>query len=829
MRMTWRLVTGPILQHPGRSLLCVLAIAMGVALGFAVQLINGSAIGEFTRAAQTLAGKADLTIRGARSGFDEAVYADLAQRVGVALASPALEVDAKLPGRDEPLRTIGLDVFRAGRLQPALFVEGANLLDSLRADTVFLSPAAMEWLGIRQGDSLTVQSGLAQHTLRVAGTLTTDDTLGRVAVMDIAAAQALFDRVGRISRVDLRLAAGVDTDRFIATLDLPPGMTAERPRDAGSATDRMTRAYRVNLDVLALVALFTGGLLVFSTQALSVAQRRAQIALLRVLGHTRSQIAGLLIAEGLILGVVGAVLGLAGGLALARIAMEIVGADLGAGYFQGVAPHLRVNPTAALTFGLLGLAAALGGSLGPALEAARAAPAVALKSGDDQRAFAALRLPWTGIACLVAGAIAANLPPIDDLPVFGYLAIAALLMGTILALPALTAFLLARIPRARHLAVTLAIEQLRARPAQAALSLAAIVAAVSLAVSMAVMVSSFRTSVDAWLEGILPADLYLRASSGGDSAFFTEADQSRIHAVPGIARLEFLRWQQVLLDPARPRVTLLARDAVDADAERRLPLVGAIATTNGSLPRAWLSEPAAALYGSAPGRRIAIPLNGRMHEFIVAGIWRDYARQNGAVLIDRATYIALSDDHSANDAGIWLAPGAATADVMQAIETRFGAEAIEFATPGEIRALSLSIFDRTFTVTYALEAAAILIGLVGLSSAIGSQVLARRREFGMLRHIGVTRGQIARMLATEGFIVAAVGLIIGGVLGFAMSFILIHVVNRQSFHWGMQMHVPLAGLALFFVVMLALATVTARLAGRQAMTGDAVRAVKEDW
>lgn len=180
MRMNWRLATGPLLQHPGRSLLCVLAIAMGVALGFAVQLINGSAISEFTRAAQTLAGKADLTVRGARDGFDESVYADLAQHAGVALASPALEVDAKLPGRDEPLRIIGIDVFRAGRLQPALFAEGADLIDSLRADTVFLSPAAMAWLGAKGGDALTVQSGLAQHTLRVAGTLTAGDALGRV-------------------------------------------------------------------------------------------------------------------------------------------------------------------------------------------------------------------------------------------------------------------------------------------------------------------------------------------------------------------------------------------------------------------------------------------------------------------------------------------------------------------------------------------------------------------------------------------------------------------------------------------------------------------------
>lgn len=827
--MKGRLLVGPIVQHPGRSLLCVVAVALGVALGFAVQLINGSAIREFTHAAQTVAGKADLTVRGPRQGFDEGTYVDLARREGVALVSPALEVDAKLPGREEPLHIVGLDVFRAGRLQPALFAEGADLLDSLRADTVFLSPVAMDWLGVQPGATITVQSGLARHGLRVAGALSGESSLGRVAIMDIAAAQALFDRIGRVSRVDVRLASGVDVERFIATLDLPPGLIAERPRDAGTTTDRMTRAYRVNLDVLALVALFTGGLLVFSTQALSVAQRRAQVALLRVVGCTRGQIAALLTAEGLLLGIAGAVLGLAGGLALARIAMDLVGADLGAGYFRGIAPVLRVSPAAALTFGSLGIAAAVAGSLGPALEAARAAPAAALKSGDEQRAFAALRPPWIGIACLVAGVAASGLPPVDGLPIFGYLAIAALLLGTILSLPALTAFVLARIPSARHLPVVLALEQLRARPAQAALSLAAIVAAVGLSVSMAVMVGSFRTSVDAWLEAVLPADLYLRSGSGGDSAFLTESDQALIRAVPGLERIEFLRWQQVLLDPQRPPVTLLARDGLEPNPERRLPLVGPVAPTDGSLPRAWLSEPAAALHGIAPGQRIAIPLNGRIHRFVAAGVWRDYARQNGAVLIDRTVYVALTNDRSANDAGLWLAPGTAAAALQGAIAAIVGSDAVEFATPGEIRAASLALFDRTFTVTYALEAAAILIGLVGLSSAIGSQVLARRREFGMLRHVGVLRSQIASMLAIEGFLVAAVGLLIGIALGFAMSLILIHVVNRQSFHWGMQLHVPVAGLAVFVAVMLTLATVTAVLSGRQAMAGDAVRAVKDDW
>jgi putative ABC transport system permease protein len=212
----------------------------------------------------------------------------------------------------------------------------------------------------------------------------------------------------------------------------------------------------------------------------------------------------------------------------------------------------------------------------------------------------------------------------------------------------------------------------------------------------------------------------------------------------------------------------------------------------------------------------------------VAGIWRDYARQNGALLVERATYRALTGDEAANDAGIWVDPGAALSLVRAELE-RLAPGGIELLTPGEVREISLTVFDRTFAVTYALEAAAILIGLIGLSSAIGAEVIARRKEFGMLRHVGMTRRQIATMLAAEGGAIGVVGVVTGGLLGFAMSLILIFVVNRQSFHWGMDLHVPWAALTVFAIAMVGLAAGTAALGGRQATGGDVVRAVKEDW
>jgi putative ABC transport system permease protein len=128
-----------------------------------------------------------------------------------------------------------------------------------------------------------------------------------------------------------------------------------------------------------------------------------------------------------------------------------------------------------------------------------------------------------------------------------------------------------------------------------------------------------------------------------------------------------------------------------------------------------------------------------------------------------------------------------------------------------------------------MEAVAVLVGLFGLSSSLGAIVLARRREFGVLRHLGMTRREIGRMLMAEGSLLALLGALAGLALGGAISLVLIYVVNRQSFNWSMDLHPPLALLAALTAALVALAALTARLSGREAMSMAPVRAVKEDW
>jgi putative ABC transport system permease protein len=838
---TRAMLAGSLAQNRTRSALSVLAIALGVALGYAVQLITGAAVNELALGVQFLAGGADLQVRGPRGGFDESIYPELARLPEVVVASPVVEVEAKLADRSEVLKIIGVDVFRAAAVQPGLSSDTGNSLDHLRSDTIFLSPAAARTLDVEPGGTLRFQVALRDIPLRVAG-LVSADAQQRFAVMDIAGAQANFDRLGRLTRVDLRLRPGVDVDALRERLQasLPAGLAVQRPEASVAASESLSRSYRVNLNVLALVALFTGGLLIFSTQALAVVRRRSQLALLRVLGVTRRHLATMLVVEGAIVGIVGSALGLAGGFVLAQIAVRTIGADFGAGYFRGVAPALALAPVALALFFCLGVLIAMLASLVPALEAARAPPAQALKPGDDERAFARLRPSWPGFLTLGAGAVAALLPPVAGLPLFGYVAIALLLIGTLMLMPRIAVMLLAALPLPRGAPPRLALLQLRGAPGQVAVSLAAIVAAVSLMVSMAIMVASFRISLDSWLERILPADVYVRASSGGDTAYMSADDQVRIGALAGVRRAEFAREQQLLLDPNRPRVVLLARAIDPANLSRQLqllsgpvaqvPQVPQLPDAPGAPPPAWVNETMVDLYGFTPGKVVELPIAGKPVAFTVVGVWRDYVRPQGAIVIERERFIALTGDRSATSGALWLTPGASADELERAIERDIpGGARLELAAPGEIRDVSLKAFDRTFAVTYALELAAVVIGLFGLSSSFGALVLSRRREFGMLRHIGMTRRQIGSMLAAEGVTITGIGLLAGFGLGWLISLVLIQVVNRQSFHWSMELSVPWTWLAGAALAVLALSTLTALASGRQAMSERAVLAVKEDW
>jgi putative ABC transport system permease protein len=825
------LTAGAWRTNRSRLILSVIGVALGVALGVAVHLINSSALNQFTQAARSLSGDANLAVRGTQAGFDETVYPTIARMPGVEVASPVLEVDLRVPG-NKPLHLVAIDPFQALRIQPLLLGSRFDtMVDILQSDAVVLSRAAADELDVANGGELVVQVGTKPVHLRVAGVLAPEVTAQRIAFADIATAQWRLDRLGVINRIDIRVAPDADVGAVTSAIakllpeDVQVGDIDAQSRQA----ETMTRAYRVNLDMLALVALFTGAFLVFATQALTILQRRAEIAVLRVVGVTKGGVLRILLTESMAVGAAGATIGLLLGYLLAWFASTRFGGDLGAGYFNGTSVSLKQDPFTVLVFFALGVLAALAGCAIPAWRAASSDPAPALKAANlsdvgDERPL------WPGLLLLAATLPLLALPPAGDLPLGGYAAIGTLLAGALWLVPAVADFIFGRLPPTDSAMPQIAIEQLRGGHSQLSISIAGIVVSFSLMIAMLIMISSFRDSLEQWLIDVLPADAYVRAGSAAQTGFFDEDTLQRIAALPSVARASGVRVVEVPVLPGQVPATLLARD-FDAAGAEAIPLVpGTRASIGSELPPVWISEAAADLFAWHPGNPIEITLGGKPARFAVAGIWRDYTRQNGTLLIERTLYRKLTGDARVNDAWVWLKPGAQVADLAGDVERLLGraglADVRDVAT---IRRASLALFDRTFAVTYVLEGVAVLIGLFGISVGFSSQVLARRAEFGMLRHIGVTRAQIGQLLGIEGLLAGAIGVTYGLVTGGLISIVLIRVINRQSFHWSMDLHVPVAALLAISVVLVLTAAATAMFSGRNAMGTQPIAAVKDDW
>lgn len=843
----WAAICWPAWRdQPSRVLLAIVAVLLGVALAFGVHLLNGAALSEFARAAQGVNGQPDLILRARAGSLTDADLADVLNRPEVAAASPVVEAQALWPGqtgrdgRGLSVHLIGLDPLAllasaaSGRpLAPELTpqVEGGPA-QLLGANTVHLNGAARGHLpagSTRLMLRLPGPAGGEPHDIELAigGRVAAGST--PLGVLDIADAQLLFGRLGSLDRIDVQLAPGVNAAAWAA--QLPTRWKATPPDDEGARLSDLTRAYRVNLGLLALMALFTGSFLVYAVLSLATAQRLPQWALVGVLGVSARMRWRLILIEGLIVGIVGTVLGLAVGVGLAAGALKLLGSDLGLhGASDSSAELLRRQPLLlpALVYAALGLAAALVAALAPALTVRRIAPALVLKGLGLP---ASRTLPaWVGGGLLALGAALAWLPPMwGDTPVAAYLSMLCLLMGGLALVPALVRAMTALLARAGGPLLLLARERSRDQATETRRSLAGVLVALALAVAMTVMIGSFRESLMRWLDHALPADLYVRSSLRGGNGLPSPLPPALLSALPrqpGIARTAPQRTARLRLAPDADPVALTARD-VDAGS---LPLVerwsGALVAD--ALP-VWVNEAARDRDGLKPGHVFSAELvdGGRVVKLQVHGIWRDYSRQSTALWMALPDYRRASGDDSSTEVALWLAPGQ-TLDATRAAIRKLAGEDAEMAAAGELRTLSLKLFDRSFAITIWLQAVALAVGLFGVIASQSAQALARRREFGLLRHLGLSRRQLMRLLFIEASLSGGAGALAGLALGLGLSVVLVYVVNPQSFHWSMEMHLPLVRLTALVGLAFAAAVGASLLAGRQALDSDAVRAVRED-
>lgn len=870
MLFCW-LLTSAFRAQPGRWLIAGLTVALGIGLAVAIHTVNRSALSEFGRALDTVNGQASAQLVSTSGDFSDALLDEVVshqKELGIRAVSPVLE------RATQPVRVLGLDIFQAGRVTSALLpaVSEEQRMRLFEQDAIFLSSMALKELGLVVGDDLNLSLGGKTQIFKVAG-LVPGIASQSLAVMDLGVAQWRLGGLGQLSRLDIQLSNGAsEKDLRIALKTLNLDLTLVTADDRDRRMSNLSRAYRVNLSVLALVALFTGAFLVFTTISFSVLRQQSELALLSVLGAGRTWLFGLVLTQSLLVAALGGLLGIGLGLGLASVLLRVMGGDLGAGYFSTTVPPLDIDMSVLLGFWLLSLL--VGGVAGyfPARAATAGSPVSQLRAGATERTLKPVLNARLAVALAIISLVLTLLPPIDGLPIAAYLSIAFLLFAGIALMPSLVkqffSWLARLIPsegkRAISPSLTLALWRLAQAPASAAGLIAGVVAALALTVAMVVMVASFRDSVTHWLDKVLPADLYASltrselndapgqnppsqsydasgknlTSSLNDASVQVPASLARLAAIPGIARAEFTLQQKILFRPEQPEVMLIARPVPVNRVAQVLPVTGALSIqpkgVKAPLPEVFVSEAMLDLYGWNPGEIHTLPVkvsSGEYPSVWVAGVFRDYGRQHGSVVIDISVYQALTQDRRRTDLALWLTADANSTEVLERLRTQFPAfKALEFRSSTDLRALSLTIFDRSFAMTYALEVAALLVALFTVAAGFAGQALLRQKEFALVQQLGQSVSQLTQWICFESGLLLALACCWGTVLGLLMSQVLIHRVNPQSFHWTMETSLPAVAIVVLILVTVVLGMLAAVWAAKRNLNSERLAlSLREDW
>jgi putative ABC transport system permease protein len=792
----------PMLRDKGRSLLVLFAVALGVAVVLAIDLAGSAAAGSFHSSLQTLAGDNNLEVT-ADGGVPQSIVGQLSRLPWPIRVTPRIQDHAAVAASGETIPLIGID-FIAQANDPAdqKFSFSPSTLDDLSSpSSIWVTRSLCD----RIGGTVTLLINDRRSTFTVRGFLPASaEVSGDAAVMDIAAAQQATGKAGRVDRILIKVpddpGFAVWQQRIRSVL--PPGVQLLPQGSETAGNRRMLEAFRWNLRILSYIALLVGAFLIYNTISVSVVRRRAEIGTVRALGATRGAVLLAFLAEATAFGVLGSLLALPLGRLLAGGAVRLLSATVNALYVSSHPGALALSTgSVALAF-TVGIAVALASAVAPAREAARVPPTEAMALGRREYEVRVERRRDALLALLLAGAaaFASRLPALDGKPIFGYLAALLLVAASALAIPALVSVLMPALSAAFRgllgVESLLAARSLAGSLRRTSVLVATLSTAIAMMTSVGIMVGSFRQTVITWMERQLPADLYLRpAGLPGADRFPTIRSElaDSIARLPGVAAVSRFRAYPIEYQglPAT-----LASANVDAPQDREgteflsgrpsAAVLRQLAEGNNAI----VSEPFANKHHVHTGDQLTLPLGASAVSFHVIGIFYDYGDEGGIVFLARSTLLRYLPDPAASSLAVYLAPGADPQAVRSAIGKAAAGTDVLVLSNGEIRRQGIRTFDQTFAITYALEAVAILVAVLGIAGALISIVIDRRREFGLLRFLGAAASQIRRLILVEAAMIGILANIVGLALGYLLSLILIYVINLQSFGWTIRFHWP---------------------------------------
>jgi putative ABC transport system permease protein len=815
----------PLLAEPVRTALTILAIALGVAVVLAIDLAGTAAAGSFRSSMETLAGDSDLEII-ASGGVPEGAAGTLSAlpfpvRISARIEDYAIEVDTQ---HSFPL--LGLD----------LIAEGDGHEDAASSFHMERPEDALKYLGqydsIWVGQSLVHKAGdrikllvndqVREYTVR--GVYPDANGNAAAVVMDLAAAQVALNRFGRVDRILVKFPPTASLEEWQQRLRgaLPTGVEV---RPAGTGTDenrRMLAAFRWNLRLLSYIALVVGAFLIHNTISVSVVRRRAEIGIVRALGASRGTVLAAFLGEAASFGLIGALLGLPLGRLMASGAVRLMSATVEALYVSSRPGSIALNASAVVTAMIIGIGVSVASAYSPAREASLVPPVEAMARGRREYTARVHKTRDLLIAVLLGlgAALASRAPAVAGKPLFGYLATLLLIVASALAVPALVDATTRSFSRllGKILGVEAALgsRSLSASLRRTSVLVGALSTAIAMMTAVGIMVGSFRQTVLLWMGDQLPADLYLRPA--GDPAADRHPTISpeladKIAALRGVAAIDRLREYEISyegmpaeLGSVELRVLRSYHKADFLSGRSSADVLAELREANAVI----VSEPFANKHHVQKGDAITLSLGDTKTAFRIADVFYDYSSERGALLMDRNTALRYLPDPAPSNLAIYIAPDARLESVRAEIEQASAGHRVLIFSNRDLRCEALRIFDRTFAITYALEAVAVIVAVLGVAGALLALVIDRRRELGLLRFLGAASGQVRKLIMVEAGLLGLLATFAGVAQGFALSLILVFVINKQSFGWTIRFHWPVAVLLSALTVVYA-ATVLAGL------------------
>jgi putative ABC transport system permease protein len=833
--------------------IALLGVALGVAVVTAMDIANASALQSFRTSISAVNGKATHQIVAADgffSGVPDPVFASVFKTPGLVAAAPVVEsngiilsandaVLGELPSADADysggavVRILGIDPlldepFRSSELKSETSGSeksasntttlGSNALNDwvLRDDACVLPDSIARRMHIPLNGTLTLLYSGRRHTLRLIGTFDTSKGLARgsddLLFMDIAAAQERFGRPGYISSIDLILPPDAAGDQLAAKIqkELPQGLIVQRPSDRAGKTEALLDAFELNLRALSLLALVVGIFLIHNTLTVAVLQRLPLIGTLRCLGSSATEIRRAVLLEALLLGIAGSLSGLLVGTALAGLFLQQVGGIVSDLYVHVGAFSIFYQAEPFIKGLALGVLASLIGAWFPSREAAATQPVQILRrSRLERRTQSSWKLLGIlGIAAFAATLGLALVPGSSPVPGLG--AAFMLALGGAFCSPAITrgcSVLMTRLLKRRPSSTRgsgpvrtlgeLAFSGLSAHLSRTGLAVGALSLALSMTIGVALMVSSFRGTLDKWMEQSLHADLYIRPA--GPSAmrlrtFMADGVLDRLRARPEVDAVDSYRGRELVLDDGSPILVVGTDTKITfSRGRKRFPfMAGNPDSAYEGLQHGGvlISESLSRKRHLNLGDTLTLPSADGPTSLNVAGVYYEYATDRGVASMDTSTYEKLFHDVRPNSATVYLKPGVDIEAARQKLRDEIGAASgLYIFSNATLREEAFRVFDRTFAITGQLENLSLAVGLCGIVSALLALLRERSSEFALIRALGLSARGLAGLIVFEGMLLGSVAFLVACALGPALAVVLIMVINVRAFGWTILLSV----------------------------------------